>query len=301
MHRPLAGRRSTDVSSLLGRSAVKVIDVQLQGFDENVLAGVEVSNDPANGLQVAFQPLPGDGGRKQPTSIQLEVTYEDGSTDVLDVPVTVFEPELIIIEDLEPSVFGSRNLNPQTGYFEQVLQIVNNTPFDFEWIKIYIEDLAEDVIPVFETQEDFLGIYYQFPVDLTNGESTTVVLEYFSRTGKAVEPPSLQLLVTGKEDPSVPHPDAIRSEVETNCFVSVGANGRVDRCYVSFPSAVGKLYWIEYSDDLQTWKTALNPVVGTGEMIIWQDSGAPKTEPLPLNEGSGRYYRVLEQDTELGF
>ncbi|MDA7680399.1 hypothetical protein N8633_01280, partial [bacterium] len=61
----------------------------------------------------------------------------------------------------------------------------------------------------------------------------------------------------------------------------------------------GKLYWIEYSDDLQTWKYAMDPVLGTGEIVIWQDSGAPKTDPLPVDSGSSRYYRVSEQATDL--
>jgi hypothetical protein len=297
--RALAGRSSTDVSSLLGRSFLKVVDVDLIGFDDGVLSGVEISNDPANGLQVAFLPLPGQGGQRQPTTIEIMVTYEDGTTDTLKIPVTVFEPELIIIEEIQPMIFGSKNLNPQTGYFEQVIRIVNDTPFDFERIKIYIKDLDPDVRPVFETSEDIFGTFFEVPVDLTFEDETTLLLEYFSATGKTFDPPTLEMLVIGKSVETIPDPGTIASRVETNCFVSIGANGRVDRCYVSFPTEEGKLYWIEYSDDLQNWKYAMNPVLGTGEIVIWQDSGTPKTDPLPVDSGSGRYYRVSEQATDL--
>ncbi|MDB4746321.1 tandem-95 repeat protein, partial [Verrucomicrobia bacterium] len=297
--RALAGRSSTDVSSLLGRSLLKVVDVDLVGFDDGVLSGVEISNDPANGLQVAFLPLPGQGGQRQPTTIEMLVTYEDGTTDTLKIPVTIFEPELIIIEEIQPMVFGSENLNPQTGFFEQVIRVINNTPFDFERIKIYIKDLDSDIRPMFETSEDIIGTFFEFPVNLTFEDETTLLLEYFSKTGKAFDPPTLEMLVTGKSVDTIPDPGTIASRVETNCFVSVGANSRVDRCYVSFPSEEGKLYWIEYSDDLQTWKYAMDPVLGTGEIVIWQDSGAPKTDPLPVDSGSSRYYRVSEQATDL--
>jgi hypothetical protein len=43
----------------------------------------------------------------------------------------------------------------------------------------------------------------------------------------------------------------------------------------------------------------MSPVLGTGEVVIWQDSGAPKTDPLPVDDGSSRYYRVSEQATDL--
>ena len=43
----------------------------------------------------------------------------------------------------------------------------------------------------------------------------------------------------------------------------------------------------------------MNPVLGTGEIVIWQDSGPPKTDPLPVDTGTGRYYRVSEQATDL--
>jgi len=33
-------------------------------------------------------------------------------------------------------------------------------------------------------------------------------------------------------------------------------------------------------------------------MIIWQDAGSPKTDPLPADNGAGRYYRILKERIE---
>jgi hypothetical protein len=293
--RALAGLRSTDVRSLLSNFGVEVVNVDLLEFDDGIIAGVDISNEPGEGLQVSFDPLPGQSGESQPTEIQLEVTYADGTSEVLNIPVTVFQPELVIVEELDPTLYLSNNLNPQTGFFEQVLKIVNNTPFDFKSIRIYIHDLAPDVVAKFYLQEDLIGTFVEFPVDMIKGDSTTITLEYFSTTGRAISPPRLELLVKKGAELQVPDREQISEVIESSCFVSVGANGRVDSCYVSFRSDKDHLYWIEYSDEIGTWKLALSPVEGTGEMIIWQDTGSPKTDPLPANNGHGRYYRILKQ------
>ncbi|MDA0751330.1 MAG: tandem-95 repeat protein [Verrucomicrobia bacterium] len=292
--RALAGLQSSDVSSLLSHSAVPIKNVELVGFDDKVIGGVTISTE--NGLDVAFDPLPGQGGLKQPTEIEILVTYEDGSTDTLKIPVTVFQPELIVVEELEPTISTSSNLNPQTGFFEQVIEIANNTPFDFAAIRIYIHDMQPDVNVKFMTKKDLFGTYVEFAVDLKEGESTTVILEYFSTTGKAITPPRLEMLVRRsiESDPTGPTGERL----EAAFSAGVGANGRVNRSYLSFHSEEGFVYWVEYSDDMVNWKAALNSIEGTGEMILWQDTGAPNTAPMPSGNGQGRIYRIVKQPVE---
>jgi len=292
--RALAGLQSSDVSSLLSHSAVPIKNVELVGFDDKVIGGVTISTE--NGLDVAFDPLPGQGGLKQPTEIEILVTYEDGATDTLKIPVTVFQPELIVVEELEPTISTSNNLNPQTGFFEQVIEIANNTPFDFAAIRIYIHDMQPDVNVKFMTKKDLFGTYVEFAVDLKEGESTTVILEYFSTTGKAITPPRLEMLVKRslESDPTGPTGERL----EAAFSAGVGANGRVNRSYLSFHSEEGFVYWVEYSDDMVNWKAALNSIEGTGEMILWQDTGAPNTAPMPSENGQGRIYRIVKQPLE---
>ncbi len=61
---------------------------------------------------------------------------------------------------------------------------------------------------------------------------------------------------------------------------------------IEFPTEEGRTYYIQYSEDMAAWKTAVPAVIGTGSRMQWIDRGPPKTDHPPSNEPS-RYYRVL--------
>lgn len=61
---------------------------------------------------------------------------------------------------------------------------------------------------------------------------------------------------------------------------------------LAFPTLLNRRYAVQYSDDLDLWKTAFPPVTGTGEVVKWIDSGPPVTDSLPVSE-SRRIYRIL--------
>ncbi len=48
---------------------------------------------------------------------------------------------------------------------------------------------------------------------------------------------------------------------------------------------------IEYSDDLKTWHSGADPVIGSGARVAWRDDGPPKTESHPRNTPR-RFYRL---------
>ena len=296
--RALGGQISSDLSSVLNENDFELANIELLGFDQDIIQTVSVTNDPVGGPQVVFSPKPGQDGSTTPTNIKLQITRLDGTQSEVEIPVTVYQPELIIIQDIEPSIAGSPNLNPQTGLFEQVIRIANNTPFDFKRMRIYLENVPATVKLMLETKSDEIGEYVEVDLNTRYGESARIVLEYFSRDGRAFQAPKLTLLVSGANADFGPSPETISGIVDTSCFVSVGAFGQLESCYISFATVQGKKYWIEYSDNLEEWNLVFSPVVGTGETVIWQDSGPPKTRPLPSESGSGRYYRVLEQNIE---
>jgi hypothetical protein len=62
---------------------------------------------------------------------------------------------------------------------------------------------------------------------------------------------------------------------------------------VSWPSAAGRSYQVEYSPDLRAW--LMSPtgfLTATGTALSWTDNGPPATEVEPVN-AAGRYYRVF--------
>jgi hypothetical protein len=61
---------------------------------------------------------------------------------------------------------------------------------------------------------------------------------------------------------------------------------------VEFDSVAGKIYYIQYSCDLKTWKYAQPAITGNGTRIQWIDNGLPKTDSAP-SETQMRFYRLV--------
>jgi hypothetical protein len=59
-----------------------------------------------------------------------------------------------------------------------------------------------------------------------------------------------------------------------------------------FNTDLNRSYLVQYSDNLDDWKSANSIVTGTGELVEWMDDGPPKTEIHPALV-SGRVYRVV--------
>jgi hypothetical protein len=61
---------------------------------------------------------------------------------------------------------------------------------------------------------------------------------------------------------------------------------------VEFLTVSNRLYSIQYSSDLRTWKDAQPAVAGNGTRIQWIDNGQPKTETAP-SATAVRFYRII--------
>jgi len=61
---------------------------------------------------------------------------------------------------------------------------------------------------------------------------------------------------------------------------------------LQFSSDLNRNYLIQYSDDLDYWKTADTLLLGTGQLVEWIDRGPPDTDLHPAVVGS-RSYRVI--------
>ena len=61
---------------------------------------------------------------------------------------------------------------------------------------------------------------------------------------------------------------------------------------VEFTTMSNRVYYLQYSADLASWRTALPALTGTGRDVQWLDTGPPKTESLPQSV-TNRFYRIL--------
>jgi hypothetical protein len=64
------------------------------------------------------------------------------------------------------------------------------------------------------------------------------------------------------------------------------------RFLVRFESALNRSYQIQYSEDVEEWRTAFPTVIGNGGVVQWIDDGPPKTWKHPSEVGN-RFYRVV--------
>jgi hypothetical protein len=62
---------------------------------------------------------------------------------------------------------------------------------------------------------------------------------------------------------------------------------------LNLPTLLNRVYYVQYSSDLATWKTAAPAIVGTGLTVPWVDEGLPKTDASPSTQRQRSYRLVL--------
>jgi hypothetical protein len=80
----------------------------------------------------------------------------------------------------------------------------------------------------------------------------------------------------------------------------LGTNQRIERAMtlpnegflIGFASLANRRYGIQYSSDLEVWKTAQLLIAGTGSWTQWIDRGPPETESHPAAQAM-RFYRAF--------
>jgi len=128
--------------------------------------------------------------------------------------------------------------------------------------------------------------YVQSYGAIPSGGYADFVIEYYSPSRVAPNPTLVAQLVTPVQG--------------GNTAVS-GLPVHIDRAIwlrnsstflIEFLTITNRIYYVEYSSDLQVWKSALPAVTGNGTRIQWIDNGEPKTESAPAITPS-RYFRVV--------
>lgn len=190
-------------------------------------------------------------------------------------------PEIVIITaftaDAEPNLF------------RKTVTLSNNGTDPMRGARMYFPGLPagwelfnaageEDGVPYIETDALIpAGASIQFEVQFLNTRST--------------EAPKANYTLQLNSVPTAGAPtEPLRVE-----HTAIRADGSVA---LDFTSARNARYWISYSDDLQTWRTAPQQIIATGGRTQWLDSGAPKTV-TPPSQQPARYYRILSDGSEI--
>jgi uncharacterized repeat protein (TIGR01451 family) len=188
------------------------------------------------------------------------------------------------ITNLVLTVLSAITLNPQTGLFEQLIEVSNGGPATPSSVLVLISGLAANV-KVYNATGTTNGVpYVQSSSPLGIGSNVVFLLEYYVPT--RIAPTNLTLTV--QAGPIVIPPVVSGTILNISRMIKLD-NGSV---LVEFSAVPGQVYAIQYSSDMVTWLTAVPAITAPANQVQWIDSGPPKTVSSPAQQGA-RYYRVV--------
>jgi uncharacterized repeat protein (TIGR01451 family) len=195
-------------------------------------------------------------------------------TTAVSVPIT----------NLVLTVLSSITLNPQTGLFEQRIEVSNGGPATPSSVLVLISGLPANARLYNATGTTNGTPFVQSASSLGVGSNVVFLLEYYVPT--RVAPKNLTLTV---EAGPVMIPPVASGTILNISRTIVLANGSV---LVEFSATPGQVYAIQYSSDMVTWLTAVPAITAPANQVQWIDAGPPQTVSSPAQQGA-RYYRVV--------
>jgi len=276
----LGGNSVSATVASLANPTKQVTTSVVASFDGAILSGAQIVGDAGAGYLSVGTPTRQDGSVQQ-TVVKVTVSYSDGSSELCDVKVTVYNPTL----NLETAL----RLNPQTSLYEQTVRVTNSTPYAIESYRVVIPTLPGGVTLYSRTATTANG---QPTIDdnrpMAPGESRSFLIEYFAPNVQRFQEPAVVLQINSVGPTASP----------------LGATVAVDRVvvgfsnntYVEFGTTTDRTYWVQYRDvSTSAWQTSPIAVIGTGNVIHWLDQGWPMTTSLP--PASRQYQLVVTQGT----
>ena len=214
------------------------------------------------------------------SAFSLQTDSQPTNNSVTNVTTAVSVP----ITNLVLTVLSAITLNPQTGLFEQRIQVANGGPATPSSVLVLISGLAVNA-QVYNATGTTNGLpYVQSSSPLGVGSNVVFLLEYYVPT--RVAPTNLTLTV--QAGPVVIPPVVSGTILNVSRMIKLD-NGSV---LVEFSAVPGQVYAIQYSSDMVTWLTAVPAIAAPANRVQWIDSGPPKTVSSPAQQGA-RYYRAI--------
>jgi Ice-binding-like/Abnormal spindle-like microcephaly-assoc'd, ASPM-SPD-2-Hydin len=182
---------------------------------------------------------------------------------------------------IDVTVVSAITLNWQTGLFEQIVRLHNNSLNRFDG-RLLIQALPAQVYNASSSTSNGTP-FVQF--SLPPNSSTNLLIEYyranrvidFDPTFEVQEIPLVPVTATGP---------VIAMDLQRPPFQS-------GRFFIEFSATQGRRYAVQYSSDMTSWKTADPIITAPANRVQWYDDGPPKTESIPTTIGS-RFYRIME-------
>jgi uncharacterized repeat protein (TIGR01451 family) len=182
-------------------------------------------------------------------------------------------------------VLSPISFDRQTGLFEQSVAVNNLGSGPVAAVQLAVVSLPADVM-LYNASGSTNGVpFVEYDSPIGPGASVGFLLEYYRSSRLAFVSTNFSASVVSPSTPVAPAGTTL--QLDRNPFVYDG------KLVIEFVSVPGDTYVVQYSADMQTWNTAIPPVVAAGSSVQWIDSGPPKTDSPPGAPGQ-RYYRVVQ-------
>jgi hypothetical protein len=182
-----------------------------------------------------------------------------------------------------PLASTTPQLNPQTGLFEQKVQITNLTDLSISALRVTVSALREDV-QVYNASGDTAGVpFVQDNQPLGAGQVANITIEYYVSDRKS---PDSQLCAQPASTSSSTQREGTAIKIDRVVALADGT------FLLEFAAAPGQVYYIQYSDDFRNWQTVTPSITTDANRIQWIDNGPPKTQSRPTASLT-RFYRVI--------
>ena len=197
--------------------------------------------------------------------------------------LAILGPPIPLTVTTQPPASDSPSFR-QTGLLWQGVRLFNTTAFSFPAVRVMIQGLPTNTVVYNASGTNTLGqpcVQYNQP--LAPGASVDLTIEYHTPT-RSIPTTALTAEVVEPTPPLEP--------AGTPQDIARSFRLDDDSYLIDFRTLANRTYYVQYSSDLASWKTAFPPVAGSGSTMQWMDNGPPKTDSHPRTQ-TNRFYRVL--------
>ncbi len=181
------------------------------------------------------------------------------------------------------TVLGPPELDRQTGLLEQRLQLSNPGPAPLCGLRLVVDGLPTRAVIQNATVQTNGRSWIEVPGPVPAGSNLLLTVEFYVPSRQSEFSPEYALEIARVTLPLA----ATNATVAIRRVVTLPGGEMM----IEFLSQTNRLYQVQYSDDLLTWKRAYPDLKGNGTRLQWVDNGPPKTEPLPFG-ATNRFYRL---------
>jgi hypothetical protein len=185
-------------------------------------------------------------------------------------------PNIIIVSPVSPTT--------ESNLFYQIVQITNPGAQPLAGARVFVPGLPAGT-QVYNAAGTVAGVpYLEYDSPIAPGQTVQFYIQLFSTGAASLIKPNIILDVTTTNE--------IVNPAQAPFILDVPSQSTAGSFTLGFSSAPNQSYYIQYSSDLNNWKTVTFPIIGVGSRVEWLDDGPPKTDGLPQGQPA-RFYRAF--------